>query len=186
MKKKILIGVVIIVISFIAIMAYRVLNSRPLSPVQTAVYNYQGIDMKVVYCSPFKKGRLLFGDVKDSPLVPNGKYWRLGANDATEVSFNKNIDFAGRPVNAGRYRMYAVPNHDSWNIRLNSELGKFGYNEPNYSLDVVTVDVPVETTSSELEQFTISFDTVDSSGVKMIFKWDRTLVRVPLMVQGNL
>ena len=78
--------------------------------------------------------------------------------------------------------MYAVPNHDTWRITLNSELGKFGYHEANYSFDVVTVDVPVETAPSETEQFTISFDN-DSSGVKMNFIWDKTLVRVPLRIQ---
>jgi hypothetical protein len=65
---------------------------------------------------------------------------------------------------------------------LNSELGKFGYNEPNYSLDVVTVNIPVEVALSETEQFTISFDN-DSSEVKMNFCWDKTLVRVPLRIQ---
>ena len=78
--------------------------------------------------------------------------------------------------------MYAVPNISTWHVTLNSELGKFGYFEPNYSLDVVTVDVPVETVPSETEQFTISFDS-DSSGVRMNFIWDKTLVRVPVNIQ---
>jgi|KBSMisStandDraft_5_1062788.scaffolds.fasta_scaffold02249_3 hypothetical protein len=210
MKRKILISLAILLAIWLGYRGYMMSTTRSHSPAETVNFSYKDLDVQVTYGRPYKKGRVIFGEAKDrswlpkgkfwtdgfraltglprttGALVPYGKYWRLGANDATEVSFNKNIDFAGRPVNAGRYRMYAVPNHDSWNIRLNSELGKFGYNEPNYSLDVVTVDVPVETTSSELEQFTISFDTVDSSGVKMIFKWDRTLVRVPLMVQGNL
>jgi len=115
-------------------------------------------------------------------LVPYGKYWRLGANDATEVSFSKNVNFAGKPVNAGRYRIYAVPNHDAWFITLNSELGKFGLYEPNHLLDVVTANVPVETAPSETEQFTISFDN-NSSGVEMNFTWDKTLVSVPLSIQ---
>jgi len=163
-------------------------------------------DIKIVYSRPRIKGRVIFGEAKDrawlpngkfwtdgfrlltglsrttGALVPNGQYWRLGANDATEVRFNKNISFAGKPVNAGGYRIYAVPNHDTWHITLNSELGKFGYSEPDYSYDVVSVDVPVETAPSETEQFTISFDN-DSSGVKMNFIWDKTLVRVPLEIQ---
>ena len=182
MKKKILIGVVIIVISFIAIMAYRVLNSRPLSPVQTAVYNYQGIDMKVVYCSPFKKGRLLFGDVKDSPLVPNGKYWRLGANEATEVTFSRDVSFAGKPLKSGTYRMYAVPNDQAWTIALNSELGKWGYDEPNHGKDILSVDVPVQSATAPKEQFTIGFQS-DSSGVNMDIAWDKLRLSVPIAVQ---
>ena len=68
----------------------------------------------------------------------------LAANDATEISLSKNIDFDGTLVNAGRYRMYAVPDRETWHITLNSEIGKFGYNEPDYSLDVVTVDIPLK------------------------------------------
>jgi hypothetical protein len=65
---------------------------------------------------------------------------------------------------------------------LNSELGKFGYFEPNYALDVVKVDVPVTTAPQELEQFTITFDP-DSSGVQMNMGWDKTLVQVPINAQ---
>ena len=78
--------------------------------------------------------------------------------------------------------MYAVPNHNTWLITLNSELGKFGYHEPDHSFDVVTVEVPVGTAPTEAEQFTINFDN-DSSGVQMNFTWDKTLVRLPLRIQ---
>ena len=130
---------------------YRMATTRSHSPAETINFSYKDLDINVTYCRPYKKGRVIFGEAKDRPwlpkgkfwtdgfraltglprttgaLVPNGKYWRLGANDATEVSFNRNINFAGKPVNAGRYRMYAVPNHNTWLITLNSELGKFGY-----------------------------------------------------------
>jgi hypothetical protein len=181
-------------------------TTRSHSPAENINFSYRDLDINVRYGRPYKKGRVIFGEAKDrawlpkgrfwtdgfraltgmprttGALVPYGKYWRLGANDATEVSFNKNINFAGKPVNAGRYRMYTVPNHDNWLVTLNSELGKFGYHEPNHSFDVVIVDVPVETAPSETEQFTINFDN-DSPGVQMNFIWDKTLVRVPLRIQ---
>jgi len=196
----------ILLATWIVYRGYRIATTRSHSPAETINFSYKDQDINVTYCRPYKKGRVIFGEAKDrawlpkgkfwtdgfraltglprttGALVPNGKYWRLGANNATEVSFNKNINFAGKPVNAGRYRMYAVPNHNTWLITLNSELGKFGYYEPNYSLDVATVEVPVETALTETEQFTISFDN-DSSVVKMSFIWDKTLVRVPLRIQ---
>ena len=185
---------------------YRMATTRSHSPAETINFSYKDLGINVTYCRPYKKGRVIFGEAKDRPwlpkgkfwtdgfraltglprttgaLVPNGKYWRLGANDATEVSFNRNINFAGKPVNAGRYRMYAVPNHNTWLITLNSELGKFGYHEPDHSFDVVTVEVPVGTAPTEAEQFTIHFDN-DSSGVQMNFTWDKTRVRLPLRIQ---
>src|SRR6187549_2730290 len=169
MKRKIFISMAILAVAWIGYRAYRIATTRSHSPKETVVFNNNGLDISVTYARPYKKGRLIFGQAKDrawlpkgkfwtdafrtltglprttGALVPYGKYWRLGANDATEISFNKNVNFADRRVNAGRYRIYAVPNFATWHITLNSELGKFGYNEPNYSLDVVTVDVPVET-----------------------------------------
>jgi len=54
--------------------------------------------------------------------------------------------------------------------------------EPDYALDVLKVDVPVEANPSEIEQFTIEFSS-DSSAISMNIMWDRTLVRVPITVQ---
>ena len=131
---------------------------------------------------PSKRGRVIFGDAKDGALQPNGQYWRLGANDATEISFNKDVLFGGKPVKAGPYRMYANLNDLSWTITLNSEVGAYGANEPDHSLDVATIDVPVEKTSSVVEMFTISFDE-DATGVLMHLAWDQTQVVIPITVQ---
>ena len=206
MKTRIFMSLAILIAIGIGYRSYRVATTRSHSPAETINYSYKDLDINVTYSRPYKKGRVIFGQAKDrawlpkgkfwtygfraltglprttGALVPYGKYWRLGANDATEISVNKNINFAGKPVNAGRYRMYAVPNQDTWLVTLNSELGKFGLYEPDHSLDVVTVEVPVEPAPSGTEQFTINFDN-DSSGVQMKFIWDKILVRVPLRVQ---
>ena len=207
MKRKIFIIIAILAIAWLSYRVYRISTSRSHSPKETITFNSNyGLDIAVTYGRPYKKGRVIFGEAKDrallpkgkfwtigfrlltglprtkGALVPNGEYWRLGANDATEISFSKNIDFAGKPVNTGSYRMYAVPNSDKWLVTLNSELGQFGYLEPDHTLDVVTVEVPVETASSETEQFTINFNN-DSLGVKMNFLWDKTSVRVPISIR---
>lgn len=180
MKKKILIAVGILFLGFLAFFLYGVLTTRSHSPSETKQVSHQGLDVKVVYCRPFKKGRLIFGEESDEALVPFGKYWRLGANEATEITFNKAVDFGGKTVEAGSYRMYAVPKADSWEVSLNSELGKFGYFEPNYALDVIKVNVPVTTAPTENEQFTITLNP-DSAGIKMDMAWDKVLVQVPIV-----
>ena len=183
MNRKIFIGLVsVVILAVIAYVAIRVLGSRQLSPSQTITHHYNGLDVKLVYCRPFKKGRLIFGEAKDSALVPYGKYWRLGANEATEITFNKDINFAGKPVKAGSYRMYAVPGESIWGISLNSELGKWGYDEPNYDLDVLKVDVTAQTVPSQTEQFTITFND-DASRVNMDLAWDKTHLLIPIELQ---
>ena len=184
MKKKIFIGLGVLFIALVAFFLYEALVVTKRSPKKTTTYNDQGLEIKVVYCQPYKKGRLIFGEAKDGALQPYGKYWRLGANAATEITFSKNINFAGQPVSAGTYRMYAVPGATSFQIFINTELGVnlSAAREPDHAQDLVKVDVPVETPPSETEQFTINFGN-DSTGVKMDLVWDKTLVRVPITLQ---
>jgi hypothetical protein len=182
MKKKIYIGLGVLVILLVAVFVYLTQVAAKRSPKDKASFVENGLDINVVYGRPFKKGRLIFGEEKDGALQPYGKYWRLGANAATEITFSKNVNFAGKPVNAGSYRMYTVPGPTSFQISLNSELGVlFANNEPDYTKDIVKVDIPV-TAAPETEQLTISFNS-DSTAVNMDIAWDKYLVRVPITLQ---
>ncbi|MBP9925972.1 MAG: DUF2911 domain-containing protein [Cyclobacteriaceae bacterium] len=181
MLKKILIGVAVLLLAVVGFFGYGVLF--PKSPTTSTSFSSNGLDIKVNYSQPSKRGRLIFGEEKDGALQPYGKYWRLGANASTEITFSKNITFAGKPVNAGSYRMYAVPGPTSFQISLNSEVGVyFGVAEPDYTKDILKVDIPVSTAPNETEKFVIQFSD-DSAGVNMDFVWDKTLVRVPITIQ---
>jgi hypothetical protein len=184
MKRKFFIGLAILAVALVSFLLYETMIVSKRSPSKTTTYNDQGLELKVVYCQPSKRGRLIFGEEKDGALQPYGKYWRLGANAATEVTFSRNITFAGQPVNAGSYRMYAVPGTDSFQIFLNSELGVVysAASEPDHSLDVQQVNIPVQTTDSSTEMFTIKFSS-DSATIKMDLVWDKTLVSIPITVQ---
>ena len=182
MKNKIFIGLGVVFVALVAFFLYASLVVAKRSPQKITTFNDKGLDIKVEYCQPYKKGRLIFGEEKDKALQPYGKYWRLGANAATEITFSKDINFSGQPVKAGTYRMYAVPGTSAFQISLNKELGVyFAVNEPDYTMDVIKVDVPVQT-APETEQLTINFSS-DSTGVNMDVLWDKTLVRVPITLQ---
>lgn len=181
MMKKILIGVGVLFIGFLGFLGYTAMF--PKSPPTTTSFSDKGLDIKVTYSQPSKRGRVIFGEEKDGALQPYGKYWRLGANAATEITFSKNVTFAGQPLSAGSYRMYAVPGATSFKVGLNSEIGVYFANEePDYTKDVLTVDVPVTSAPTETEKFVINFAS-DSTGINMDFIWDKTLVRVPITVQ---
>jgi hypothetical protein len=78
--------------------------------------------------------------------------------------------------------MYAVPGPDSFDVALNSELGKWGAMEPDYNLDILHTKVPVEHTSSPVEQYTIT--TVDADGgINVVFEWSDVKLVVPVKPQ---
>ena len=179
MKKKIFIGLGVVLIGIVGFFGYALLF--PKSPPKTASFSGDGLDISVTYGQPSKRGRLLFGEEKDGALQPYGKYWRLGANAATEITFSKDINFMGKPIDAGTYRMYAVPGANSFMIFLNSELGVTlsAASEPDHSLDVISIEAPVETSPTESEMFAISFESYPD-GVMMNFVWGKTLFGVPI------
>ncbi len=181
MKKKILFGIGAVFIVFVLWSAYGIFFAPKKSPPAMTSLSDKGLDLNVSYSQPSKRGRVIFGEKSESALQPYGKYWRLGANAATEITFSKDITFAGQPVNAGSYRMYAVPGAEAFKIILNSELGVVlaAAAEPNHDRDLLTVEIPVEQLTTVVETFTISFDS-DSIGIHMNMDWDKVHLRVPI------
>jgi len=183
MKKKILMGVGVLFLLFIIWIVYGLFIATPVSPPASVTYNEGGLEMTIDYSQPSKKGRLIFGEEKDGALQPYGKYWRLGANAATEISFNKDVTFGGKPVDAGRYRMYAVPGPETFQITLNSEVDVFfGAVEPDKDLDVLTIEVPMQKPAAPVETFTIGFSSTDK-GANINFSWDQSMFQVPVALQ---
>ena len=174
MKRSILLIIGATVIIFIGYLAYLIMTTRSHSPEDTVTYQEDDLDITVSYCRPYKKGRKIFGG-----LVPYGEYWRTGANDATEITFSRQVQFGNKTVEAGRYRLYTIPNINEWQIVLNSELGQWGAFKPNNDLDVASVVVPTRALPNPVEQFTIFFDKRNED-LHMHFQWDKTEVFVPI------
>lgn len=129
--------------------------------------------VKVIYSRPQLKGRKL------SKLAKNGKVWRTGANESTEITFYKDVIFGGEAVKAGSYTLYTIPNEDEWTIILNKELntwGSFFYNE---AADVVRVQGKTSTIRKPIEAFSIGFDGKDEE-FSMYFGWGNVVVAVPI------
>ena len=129
-------------------------------------------NIKVTYGRPYKKGRDIFGK-----LEPFGKVYRCGADEATTINFAKDGTLGGKPVKAGTYTLFVIPNETKWTIILNSQLGQWGaFKYDQYKdKDVLHADVPVKKLSAPIEQLTIRF-----AGSDMIIEWDKTQVAVPV------
>jgi len=175
---KILLGLLAMVIIIASYLLYGTFIN-PKSPRDTVTLIQEDLTLEVDYSQPFKKDRLIFGNDADGALVPYGTYWRLGANFATTFETNKEISFAGRPLAAGKYRVYAVPEKDHWVITLNSEFGSFGYTEPDYEKDIMSVNIASAKLMTFVEQFTIDFVEGDDS-LSLRFRWDTTSVSLPI------
>src|SRR3954469_7010827 len=119
MKKKIIIGVVALVALLAIAFAYLNYRNRTLSPPGNTELTVNGLTVSIPYSRPSVRGRLIFGTEEQQALQPYGKYWRLGANESTEITVNKDVLFNGQPVKAGTYKIYAIPGADEFDIVLN-------------------------------------------------------------------
>jgi len=180
LKKILLLIVLGIILIGAGSVAYLMLTTKSHSPAEKLEFTDGDFKLTFDYCRPYKKGRLIFGEKSEGALLPYGKYWRTGANEATEVEFNKDISINGNSLPAGRYRFYTVPGKSNWTIAFNNELGKWGYGEPDYNLDVLVFEIPSNDGSELIEQFTISATKSTENSLELTLAWDRTTVSIPI------
>lgn len=130
---------------------------------------------RVTYTRPAKNGREVFGK-----LVPYGKVWRAGANEAPEIKFYQDVTIGGKKIPAGSYALLTIPNETEWTIILSSDLDQWGAYSYNPALDVARVNVPVQKSDAALENFSIQFAKKDAQNATMYVGWDNTMVAVPV------
>ena len=129
--------------------------------------------IKVVYGRPQKNGKAVFGNI-----VPYGKIWRTGANEATEVKFYQDVIFGDQQIKAGTYVLYTIPNENEWEVILNSNTDVLGAFQYNPTFDVAKVKVPISK-AEELDAFSIAFKERDNK-VEMVLAWDAIRVAIPM------
>jgi hypothetical protein len=130
--------------------------------------------IKTVYSRPMKNGRTIFGD-----LIPYGKVWRTGANECSEITFNKAVKIGGNTIKPGTYALFTIPGEKEWTIILNSHTDQWGAHGYDKSKDVARIKVSVGKTASQ-EAFSIAYTKTDN-GVNMFMAWDTTLVSIPVV-----
>ena len=131
---------------------------------------------RIVYSRPQKNGRVVFGE-----LVEFGKVWRLGANEATEIEFFKDVKIGGTKLKKGRYTMYAIPYENKWTVIFNKELDTWGAFKYDQKKDVLRYDANIEKIESE-EAFGAYFDKA-ATGATLNIVWDNVKATIPISFQ---
>ncbi len=137
------------------------------SPPKKTSAEVMGHEVTIAYASPAKRDREIFG-----ALVPYGKVWRTGANEATVITLNHDMKVGGELIKAGKYALFTVPGENSWEIIFNEVWDQWGAYNYDSSKDVHRFSVKPKTLKEPVENFTID---VDASG-KVTMKWDLTEV----------
>jgi len=149
-------------------------SKRP-SPSAQATFDLGGgQSVTVDYSSPRAKGRKIYGDV-----VPLGKVWRTGANEATTFVTTADITVGSSAVPPGSYTIFTIPDKDKWTLIISKKTGEWGTDYPGPSSDLARVDMKVSSLPTPVENFTISFDK-SATGGTMNIDWESTRASVAI------
>lgn len=129
---------------------------------------------RVIYSRPQKSGRVVFGD-----LIEYGKVWRLGANEATEIEFYKDVRINNTKIKKGRYTLYCIPDIEKWTLIINRETDTWGSFKYDMKKDLLRVTVAVQKQTEPTEEFVMAFERT-SSGTALLIVWDDIKLSLPI------
>lgn len=129
--------------------------------------------MRVEYGRPFAKGRKVFGE-----LVPWGKVWRTGANEATSLTTDVDVTLGSVPLPKGSYTLYTLPGEKEWLLLVNRQTGQWG-TEYDPKLDLARIPMKSATRPDLLEAMTISFLPEDAFRGTLRISWEKRTLSVP-------
>ena len=118
------------------------------------------------YWRPHKRGREIFGNV-----VPWGRVWRTGANNATQLRFSNDITIGGNKLTAGKYGIWSYPTENKWELIINKNANAWG-TDHDPAADIFRVPLMVEKITEPVEILTISFIKKEEKKAIMVIEWD--------------
>jgi hypothetical protein len=128
--------------------------------------------MRMIYSRPHKGGRKIFGGI-----LKYGAYWRLGANEGTEIEFFRGVTIQGKKINAGRYSIYCYPQETKWTIVLNNNLYSWGL-KADTTKEVSRFEIPIKNIPP-LEYFSVVFQPTPE-GANLVMAWDSVEAKLPI------
>ena len=171
MKKLILAAAAVFILSS----AEAQLKTPAPSPTQTIKQDFALSTIELSYSRPGMKGRKVFGD-----LVPFGKVWRTGANNATTVTFGEDVTVGGKKVPAGKYGLVTIPDKNNWTVILTKQLDVTSPAAYKQEMDVVRVDAKTMKLDQNVESFTMQFANIKPANCELHIMWENTAVAVPI------
>lgn len=145
------------------------------STTQTIKQNFGLSSIELSYSRPNAKGRKIMGE-----LVPYGKIWRTGANQATTLTFGDDVTIGDKKIPAGKYGLVSIPDKDSWTLIITKQLditSPAAYKPEN---DVVKVTAKTMQVPDKVETFTMQFENVKGSSCDLKLMWENTVVVLPV------
>lgn len=155
------------------------------SPHVQTTWTIDGATIAITYGRPSMKGRQVFGPAGQA-LVPPGKVWRMGADEATTLKTDKDLMFGSVHVPAGTYTLFALPlegdspENPAGKLIINKQTGQWG-TAYDAAQDLGRVDAKVSVLSTPVETLTINMVDTPAGGM-FVMEWGTIRAEVPFVV----
>ncbi len=148
-----------------------------ISPHDTADVTLNGKQVTVSYGRPSMRSRKIMGG-----LVPYGKVWRTGADEATMLVTQVDLVIGGTAVAAGKYTLWTLPSDGAWKLIINKQTGQWG---TKYDASQDLARVPMQNSHLErlVEQFTMSWKKRGEDTADLVLEWENTRASVEIQAK---
>jgi hypothetical protein len=131
-------------------------------------------DIEVVYDRPVARGRELFGGI-----VALDEIWNPGANDATAVSFSRDVTINGEPLAAGKYSIWAIPRTGDWTLIFSRAADVYHEPYPGEDQDALRLNITPQR-GEHVETLAYYFPMVEGKETELRLHWGETVV--PMLI----
>jgi hypothetical protein len=137
-------------------------QEKKASPAEIAQGKVNGAAVTINYSSPAVKGRAIWGE-----LVPFGKVWRAGANEATTIETNQELIIEGQKLPAGLYSLFVIPEKTEVTVIFNKVAKQWGASQYKQSEDILRVKVKQKVVKNQSERLMYTI-----SPKNIVLSWD--------------
>ena len=126
----------------------------------------------IKYSAPSVRGRKIFGE-----LEPYNKVWRAGANEATALHTDADLQIKTLTVPKGDYTLYVWLDQKQWQLIVNKQTGQWG-TEYDKSKDLGRVPMDMSKPPALIEKYKVTL-----TANKLQLEWENTIASVPIVVK---
>lgn len=154
-------------------------QKAPLSPPAETSVTIDGKKIVIKYSAPSMRGRKIFGG-----LEPYGKVWRAGANAATSLHTDADLDLGGLNVPKGNYTLYVWLDPEQWQLIVNKQTGQWG-TEYQEARDLGRVKMTMSKPSAPIEKYAMTLSGTGGKKGELKLAWENTVATVPFTVKAT-
>ena len=138
------------------------------------VHTVGGVAVDARFGRPEVRERAVWGE-----LVPMGKVWRTGADEATTVAFDQDVTVNGEALPAGVYSLFTVPAEGEWTVIFNKTAKQWGA----YDYDQAQDALRVTATPTEAEH--VEAMDIQGTDTGFVIRWEKVAVPVTVAAAGS-